>query len=191
MRRRLDEAAFARAAVVVEGPTDAAFLAGLAERRGGLDAAGIAVVAAWGKTSLLLPWAILEELRIPTYVVFDGDAGIHDRLVTSGREEAAAIAEAEKARENNRLILDALGEPPEDWPETQARERFAVFKDELEAELDGWDGWEQALAEARSSLEEFREKSDDAYRQAAASLTSEPPAIFSEILDYIFRLPEG
>jgi predicted ATP-dependent endonuclease of OLD family len=191
MRRRLDEAVFARAAVVVEGPTDAAFLAGLAERRGGLDAAGIGVVAGWGKTGLLLPWAILEELGIPTYVVFDGDANIHDRLVLAGRDEAAATAEAERGCENNRLVLDALGAAPEDWPDTQARERFAVFKDELEGELEGWDGWEQALAEARASLEEFREKSDDAYRQAARGLTSEPPAIFSEILEAIFRLPLG
>lgn len=191
MRRRLDEAVFARATVVVEGPTDAAFLAGLAERRGGLDAAGIAVVVGWGKTNLLLPWAILEELGIPTFVVFDGDANIHDRLVASGRDEAAATAETEKARQNNRLILDALGQAPEDWPDTQARDRFAVFNDELEAELDGWDDWEEALAEARSSLEEFREKSDDAYHQATASLTSAPPAIFSGILDAIFRLPEG
>jgi predicted ATP-dependent endonuclease of OLD family len=192
MRRRVDEAVFARAAVVVEGPTDAAVLAGIAERRGGLDAAGIAVVAGWGKTGLLLPWAILEELGIPTYVVFDGDASIYNRLVGSGKDEAAAIAEMEKARVNNRLILEALGEVPEDWPETKARERFAIFTDELEAELNDWDGWEEALAEARSSLEEFREKSDDAYREAAVSLTTEPPAVFSQILDAIFRLlPQG
>jgi putative ATP-dependent endonuclease of OLD family len=191
LRRRLDEAVFARAAVIVEGPTDAAFLAGLAERRGGLDAAGIAAVPVWGKTSLLLPWAILEELGIPTYVVFDGDANIHDRLLASGKQESAASAAKESERENNRLVLSALKGVSEDWPETQTRERFAVFKEELEAELDHWDGWEEALAEARSSLEEYREKSDDAYRQAAARLTTEPPSIFSQIMDAIFRLPES
>ncbi len=191
MRRRLDEAVFARAVVVVEGPTDAAVLAGLAARRGGLDPAGIAVVVAWGKTNLPLPWAILQELGIPTYVVFDGDANIHDRLVPGGKDETTAAAEAENARVNNRRLLEVLGGQPEDWPETQATERFTVFEDELETELDGWEGWAEALAEARSSLEEFREKSDDAYRRAAESLTTGPPGVFPDCLDAIFRLAEG
>jgi putative ATP-dependent endonuclease of OLD family len=191
MRRRLDEAVFARSAVVVEGPTDAALLAGLAERRGGFDAAGIAVVIGWGKTNLLLPWAILEELGVPTFLVFDGDANIRDRLIAAGKDEAAVTVEMERARENNRLILEALGVTPQDWPESQATGRFAVFKDEIEVELDGWDGWKDALAQARSSLEEFREKSDDAYRRAAESLGTQPPAVFSECLDAIFRLPGG
>jgi hypothetical protein len=60
----------------------------------------------------------------------------------------------------------------------------------LEAELDVWAGWAGALEEARASLEEFREESDDAYRQAAATLPSDPPSIFSQILDAILRLPE-
>ncbi len=191
MRRRLEEAVFSRGAVVVEGSTDAAFLAGLAERRGGLDAAGIAVVFGGGKDYLLLPWAILEELGVPTYVVFDGDAGIRDRVVRDGKGEEAASSAATKNGENNRRILAALDAAAEAEPSTRVTERFTVFEDKLETEFAQWTGFKEALDTARASRQEFREKSDDAYRQAAAVAEHDPPGIFSALLDNVLRLPEA
>lgn len=73
LRRQIAEAVFARAVLIVEGHTDAAFFDGIADRDGGLDD-GISVVVAGGKTNLLIPRAILEELAVPTFVVFDADA---------------------------------------------------------------------------------------------------------------------
>jgi predicted ATP-dependent endonuclease of OLD family len=191
MRQHLEEAVFSRAAVVVEGPTDAAFLAGLASRRNGLDAAGIALVPAGGKTHLLLPWAILEELGVPTYLVFDGDADLRDRVIRDGKDNEAASAAAAKAEEDNRRILAALGAPADASPESLVTDRFTVFRDELEAEFHGWEGFTEALEVSRTSLGEFRGKSDDVYREAAATAENDPPAIFSALLDAIFRLPEA
>lgn len=191
MRQHLEEAVFSRAAVVVEGPTDAAFLAGLADRRDGLDAAGIALVPAGGKTHLLLPWAILEELGVPTYLVFDGDADIRNRVLRDGKGDEEASAAAAKAEADNRRILAALGARADLSPESLVTDRFTMFSDELEAEFQGWTGFTEALEAARTSLEEFRGKSDDAYREAAAAAEHDPPVIFSELLDAILRLPEA
>jgi predicted ATP-dependent endonuclease of OLD family len=188
MRQHLEEAVFSRAAVVVEGPTDAAFLAGLADRRDGLDAAGIALVPAGGKNHLLLPWAILEELGVPIYLVFDRDADIRNRVLRDGKGDEEASAAAAKAAVDYRRILAALRARADPSPESLVTDRFTMFSDELEAEFQGWTGFTEALETARTSLGEFRGKSDDAYREAAEQ---DPPVIFSELLDAILRLPEA
>lgn len=72
LRRQLAEAVFARAVLIREGRTDGGFLSGIADRSDGFDADGIAVVYTGGKTHLAIAWAILAELGVPTYVVFDG-----------------------------------------------------------------------------------------------------------------------
>ena len=188
MRLHLEEAVFARAAVVVEGPTDAAFLAGLADRKGSFESVGIALLPAGGKTHLLLPWAILTELGVPTFVVFDGDGDIRNRVLRSGKSEEVAEAAAEKVDEDNRRILRALGhvaDPPE---ESLVTDRFAIFGDSLETEFGLWEGFMDQLEIARTALGEFRDKSDDAYREAASGVPVDPPPIFSNLLEAIVRL---
>jgi hypothetical protein len=119
LRRRLAEAVFAHAVLLVEGATDGAVYRGIADQDPviSLDAAGVAVVAAGGKKLLPLLWAILVELGIPVYVVFDGDAGTGDRMRAAGnkpdQQVAAAVTQAE---EDNRLLLRLLGEPETAWP---------------------------------------------------------------------------
>lgn len=186
LRRHLDEAVFSRATVVVEGTSDSAFLAGLAERSGGLDSAGIAVVPAGGKMNVLLPWAILTELGVPTYVIFDGDASIRERM--AGRDEKDIAGEEAKAQRDNRAILNALGHPAEDWPETAVSPTLTVFRDHLETELTSWTGFATALEGARATLEEYREKPDDAYRLAAANMSETPPLVFTDMLEAILEL---
>ena len=65
LRRTLSEAVFAQAVLIVEGVSDAALLEGVADRDGGFDGAGIAIVQANGKTTMPMVWAILAELGIP------------------------------------------------------------------------------------------------------------------------------
>lgn len=144
---------------------------------------GIAVVFGMGKTQLAIPWAILTELGIPTFVVFDGDAGRSDRVRAKGEsDEKIAQAQAEVAREN-RTLLEVLGAPAEDHPATTLGESFAVFHDTLEVEADAWEGYAAALDRCRSELGDWRGKSEDVYRLAAATTGSEPPEIFVGIVE--------
>ena len=115
LRRQLAEAVFARAVLIVEGYSDAGFLQGIADRDGGLDADGIAIVVGRGKTSLLIPRAILEELAVPTFVIFDGDAGRGGRLRKQGKATQATQAETEVRRENE-MLLRGLGVTPQAQP---------------------------------------------------------------------------
>jgi putative ATP-dependent endonuclease of OLD family len=85
LRRRVAEAVFAKAVVLVEGDSDAGPLHGVADRSGGLDALGVAVVKGHNKRQLLIPWAILSELGVPCYVIFDADAGMRTRRQRSRR----------------------------------------------------------------------------------------------------------
>lgn len=182
LSRQLAEAVFARAVLIVEGRTDAGFLHGIADRSGGFDADGISVVFGMGKTQLPIPWAVLSELGIPTYVVFDGDSGRPERFAAEGKSAGDVDrARAEVARANQ-LLLGALGGVIEDHPATGAAEAFAVFHDNLEAEAAAWTEYVEELRRCQEELGDPRGKSEDAYRLAASRTPTEPPAVFGEIV---------
>jgi predicted ATP-dependent endonuclease of OLD family len=166
LRRQIAEAVFARAVLIVEGHTDAGFFHGIADRDGGLDADGISVVVAGGKTNLLIPRAILEELAVPTFVVFDGDASQAKPHTPSDNEK----------------LLRGLGATPEAYPPTHVEEKFASFHDDLEAETSSWDGYSQQHDIVRAELGDWRGKSEDVNRSAAAATPAEPPKIFTDII---------
>jgi predicted ATPase len=87
---RLPEALFGEAVVLVEGDTDRAVLEGCGERDGMFLAVdGIVVAEVGGKPILLLPYAILTLLGVPSLVVFDGDKGCDERMRRHGRNEPA------------------------------------------------------------------------------------------------------
>lgn len=188
LRRQLAEAVFANAVLLVEGRSDAGFLHGLADRGGGLDAAGVAVVAVMGKHQILLPFAILEELGVPTYVIFDGDADLETRMAGRGKAAADSVKSLNDSRSQNRQILCALGSSPEDQPESQVHDRFAVLRDSLEAEFSSWPQFTDRLAELQTQDGDWRGKSEDAYRQAAADAAGDAPQLFSELLQAVLRL---
>jgi hypothetical protein len=167
LRRQLAEAVFARAVLVVEGHSDAGFLHGVADRSGGFDVDGIAVVFGMGKTQLAVPWAVLTELGIPTYLVLDGDGGRADQ--------------DEVARENRQLFA-VIGANLDDHPATTVSQEWTVFQDNLESEAMSWEGYADELERRRAELSDWRGKSEDAYRLAAASAASEPPDVFASII---------
>jgi putative ATP-dependent endonuclease of the OLD family len=187
LRRQLAEAVFARAVLIVEGHSDAGFLHGVADRTGGFDIDGIAVVFGMGKTQLAVPWAVLTELDIPTYVVLDGDSGRAGRLREQGRDQAVAQL-AQEVRRENRLLFAALGAPLDDQPDTTVSTNFAVFRDNLEDEATHWEGYQLELDRCRADLSDWRGKSEDAYRLAAASTPADPPSVFVEIIDAVRAL---
>ncbi len=189
LRRQLAEAVFARAVLICEGRTDSGFLSGIADRAGGFDADGIAVVYTGGKTHLAIAWAILAELGVPTYVVFDGDALCGERLRSNGKgEEEITKAEAD-AGGRNRKILTALRAKVEDQPQTSVNAQYAVFHDRLETEAADWDGWDEECQRCQDELGAWQVKSEDVYRLAAGRASSDPPEVFARLVKALRTLP--
>ncbi len=77
----LSVALFAHRVFVVEGTTESSVFYGIGDRTspGSLEAAGISIVDAHGKSSLPLAHAILTSIGIPAYVLFDADSGFEAR----------------------------------------------------------------------------------------------------------------
>lgn len=189
LQRTLSEAVFAHAVLLVEGRTDEALLRGVADREGGFDAMGIAVVHVGGKMNLAVPWAILEELGVPSFVVFDGDRGVEARGVASGKAHRQVEADKADVARWNSTLLAMLGAPEEDWPATRVYQKHAVFADRLEDELVGaWPEVAKLAEKLKNEPGEWRPKSEDCYRQAAYEVAGEVPKFASEIVAAVKRL---
>ena len=114
-----NEGFFADAIVLVEGDDDRAVVLGASAHHGlDLEGHGVAVMPAMGKNNLDRLYLIFSQLRIPLYVIWDGDAK------TQSGDKANRILQ--------RLL--GAGDCP-DFPATQVRDGFTVFEDKLETEL--------------------------------------------------------
>jgi hypothetical protein len=165
--------------LIVEGRTDEAIVSGVGDRDGGLPSLGIAVVRTDGKAKIPLAWAILEELGVPTYVMFDGDRGLVDKMRERGREEGDIAAQERNVARQNQSLTRLLGGPEMEWPETMVGDRYAVFAGQIE------DLWPDAVDEARRLAEQagdWRAKSDDGYREAAQDPGLAVPPEIEQIL---------
>lgn len=174
LERQIAEAVFAEVAALTEGKSDAGFLSGIADRRDGFESQGIAIVNVEGKSKLPVALAVLDELGIPTYVVFDADRGMVDR----------APAEVENTKALNRRLLNTLGADAVDWPDSTVTDRYAIFADRVE------DVWPAAMAEAQrlAEAEHDNPKREEWYREAARTLAEEPPEQLGQIVAAIERL---
>src|SRR5690606_38480573 len=140
----LSTALFAERALLVEGPTEAAVLYGIADRStvGHLEANGVAIVWDGGKSGIPLAHAILSALGIPAYALFDGDNGFEARARAMGKDEARIASERGSHISTNRRLLRYFGLPEEDFPGTQTSERVAILEDHLETLLrSDWPEW--------------------------------------------------
>jgi putative ATP-dependent endonuclease of OLD family len=139
----MNEGFFADVVVLVEGEDDRAAVLGFARHLGhDFDRMGISVIPCNGKSNLDRPIAIFESLRIPVYVVWDGDADETDQR------------EREKSAEANRRLLTLLGAPPEDWPSGAVAD-FACFRECLEKTLQsdlGEELYDTVLADTQTEL---------------------------------------
>jgi hypothetical protein len=189
LRRTLSEAVFAQAVLVVEGVSDSALLAGIADRDGGFDGAGIAIVQANGKTHLPIVWAILAELGIPTYTVFDADRGSEARMRQAGKSEDDIRDVVKETVRRNRMLLRLLGATEEDWPATCAGTAYAVFGDTPETEFETT--WPTMMAMVRALASEAgdkRDKPEDAYRQATREVGGEVPEFGRRVVEGVKAL---
>ena len=134
MTPMVNEGFFADVAVLVEGEGDRAALLETAQAMGcGLDALGIAVIPCGGKGNLIRPLVIFGELRIPTYVVWDGDKNAKDPQPGL-----------------NRRLLRVLQLKNEDWP-SHIGPASACFENTLEDTLKtefGGPAYEQSMIAA-------------------------------------------
>lgn len=187
LSKSLEEAVFARAVLLCEGATDAALLAAVAAREGGFDRLGIAVADCHGKSIIPLAYAILRQLEIPTYVLFDADAGAEKRLAAKSLTDEERQARLKDIAAKNEALLTLCGDPVEPWPGRAARAASANFADHLEADLEEiWPEFSTACAEVGAALG-IGPKSDETYRQAAV-LAPTPPEFLTAIVTKVREL---
>lgn len=140
----MNEGFFANVAVLVEGEDDRAAILGIARSRGyDFDSMGISVIPCMGKNNLDRPTAIFRGLRIPVYVVWDGDFG----------DKAARP-------EDNHRLLRLMEAELSDWPET-VQANFSCLKQDLETTLCtelGEEFYHKVLDERRAELGYARDK---------------------------------
>lgn len=151
---RGSEGFFADRVILVEGAEDEAVVGAFAEyKKVSLDAAGICIIPAEGKTKLPSLLALYQCLGIDVYLIFDAD----------GDQKSD-----EKAKTNyNKALLSMIGESSEARPTTKILQTGAVwttnFLDEIQQSF-GKDKWEAAFCE---SCEEFALSSDQAKKKHA------------------------
>jgi putative ATP-dependent endonuclease of the OLD family len=127
LSKSLEEAVFAEAVLLCEGPTDAALVAAVASRDGGFDRLGVAVADCHGKSIIPLAYAILRQFEIPTYILFDADAGAKARLAAKDLTEEQRAARLEEIGAKNEALLGLCGDAVEPWPGRGTRGGSANF----------------------------------------------------------------
>ncbi len=135
-----NEGFFSKKVIIVEGETELAALPVYFSALGyDIDLNEVSVLCAGGKGVIDFLYIIFNELGIPTYVVFDGDAPI-------GEVDIAELPEPtqddlRKKCNLNREILSLLGSPgllPEgelQFPPTIVSENIAIWENKFEAQV--------------------------------------------------------
>jgi len=151
---RGSEGFFADGVILVEGAEDEAIVSAFAEhKKVSLDAAGICIIPAEGKTKLPPLLALYQCLGIDVYLIFDADG---DQL------------DDKKAQTDyNKALLTMINESAEARPSTNLFQNGTVwttnFLDEVRRAF-GEEKWEVAFTE---SCEEFALSSDQAKKKYA------------------------
>lgn len=72
--------------------------------------------------------AVLEELGIATFTVFDADLGKAARMRVDGKREVDIEGATREAARWNRILLRLHGAREEDWPPTRVEATYAVVR---------------------------------------------------------------
>lgn len=183
---QLSAAVFSTKVLLVEGTTEAAVLYGIGDRDGvgSLEARGLSIVPVSGKMNIPLAHSILTSLGIPTYCLFDADAGFEARARGIGKNDG----EVEEQRKNhiaaNRKLLRYFGLPEEDFPAGVVSSSIAILEDHLESHLGAnWPEWVDALDRLTAEAGVPIHKNSDAYRTVTVNAAGSVPLILQQILD--------
>lgn len=182
---RLPVALFAEQVLVVEGTTDAAVILGVGDRLSTVvtEVTGLSVVPAATKRDVVLFSAILSELGIPNYVLFDGDANVDERMRAKNQKASTIQNQMTANAKINRALMEYFGTPPTDFPKTQLFDRFAVFEDILETFLDvEWPEWGSALSKLENESGVQLRKHADSYRLVTSQVDGQIPEFFRDLL---------
>lgn len=191
--RRLDSlvandlavALFANRAFLVEGTTEVSIFYGLGDRYspGALEAEGISIVPAGGKTMIPLAHAILTSIGIPVFALFDSDSGFEARATVNGKTQEKIEDERKGHCSANRLLLRHFGMPEEDFPAAVIAENVAIFEDQLESFLLAtWPAWFEACKLVEKETGTKLSKNQLAYRSATIRAEGSVPEMLNQIL---------
>lgn len=129
----MSEGFFSDLVVLVEGEEDRAWILGTAASLNyDFEGLGISVIPCNSKNSLDRPYVVFTGLKIPTYVVWDGDKG-----ATSPRPDV------------NRCLLRLVRGEEQDWPSSCVTNSYAVFERDLTStsrEEIGADAYDEQVA---------------------------------------------
>lgn len=187
---QLPVALFAQRALIVEGTTESAVFHGIADRAGSgsLEAKGVAVVPAGGKSSIPLAHAILSCMGIPAYALFDGDGGFEDRAKANGKDQDKIENEKNGHVAANRSVLKYFGLDVADFPPSQIGESAAVFEDHLETFLTKeWPKWAESCTTVEKDTGVSLRKNQSVYRSATVTAEGQVP----EMLEQVIAKAEG
>ncbi len=186
-RAGFPEAFFARAVLLVEGPTDIAVFSEVARMANQDLASNGVVVTGVSKSVIPVAHAILTSLGVPTYVVFDGDrtnASTEpcEHCGRGGRDDKNHAAQ-------NRKILELVGAQQVDFPETQCHDRWACFAVDLEDYLRETVPRFDELTKTAASELDWRPKSPEVYVEVLAQISSaELPEMLGKVAAAVFNL---
>ncbi|WP_417540638.1 ATP-dependent nuclease [Microbacterium maritypicum] len=185
---RLPAALFAESVILVEGEEDAAVLEGIAGEVNELAVAGICVAPVAGKSNMMIPYAILELLGVPTLMVVDNDSGTGSRMRRSGKAEDLISAAEAKTIKDNHAFCSFVGAERSDYPVGAVHRSLAFVPDTMEtllaSDLPGWDLTRRRLIEEGRGVEG---KNAATYEIAARECTDEPGDSLSALISLISR----
>lgn len=182
---QLAVALFAHRAFLVEGTTDSSVFYGIGDREylGSLEAAGVSIVPVGGKTSIPLSHAILTLIGIPTYALFDADAGFEERAKAKGKSQDRIDEERNSHAASNRLALKYFGRTEEDFPSAVVADEVAIFEDQLESFLaTNWTEWVTACNNVEATAGITLAKNQLAYRTATLKAEGTVPEMLLQVL---------
>ena len=182
---QLAVALFANRALVVEGTTECAVFYGIGDKTspGSLEAVGISIVPVGGKTLVPLAHAILTEIGIPVYALFDADSGFEASAQKKGKAADKIAEERNTHVAANRAALRYFGRIEEDFPSAVVADNVAIFDDHLEAFLSAnWPEWFTACADVEQAAGVSLGKNQIAYRTATHRAEGTVPEMLKQIL---------
>lgn len=182
---QLAVALFAHRALIVEGTTELSVFYGIGDRIsvGSLEAAGVSIVPAGGKTLILLAHAILTSIGIPVFALFDADGGFETRARANGKSQDKIEEERKTHAAANRAALKYFGRTEEDFPAAIVAEAVAIFEDQLESFLSAnWSEWITACSNVETAAGITLKKNQLAYRTATLKADGAVPEMLLQIL---------
>lgn len=149
-----------------------------------LENTDVAIVPANGKSSIPLTHAILTSLGIPSYAVFDADAGFEERCRKNGKGAEKIEEDRNKHVQANKRLEKYFNLDEEDFPVQMVGDTVAIFEDCLETFLHSkWPEWTASCKVVEDSMGIPSTKNQLVYRVATTEAKGTIPEMITQILE--------